>query len=725
MKMNTSSKIKLYLTLFTTPLYFIACNSESKENNSPKNNDSIVSMKNITAPSCEKIPHEMTIHKHTRIDNYFWLNDRENPKTIDYLNAENDYTNTLLNEPTNQLQKELFEELKGRIKEDDQSVPFFKNGYYYQTKYEEGGEYPIYTRATKADFSDVEIILDGNEMGKDFEYFDISGFEISPDNKMMAFATDTVSRRLYNIQIKDLTTGNILPDLIPNSDGGFAWADDNKTLFYSQQDPETLRSDKIKKHILGNNTVDDESIFFEKDETFNCYVYKSKSDKYIIIGSSSTLTDEYQILESITPNGTFKVFQKRTKGLEYSISHYKDQFYILTNKDNATNFQVMQCSENATDVKNWKPFIPHRTETLIENFSIFENHLVVSERTNGLSHIRIINPKTQEDYYLPFNDETYVAYVSGNPNFETTKLRYWYSSLKTPSTTYEFDMSTKEQIILKQQEVLGGFDSEDYISKRVFATARDGVQIPISIVYHKNTPLDGSAPLLQYAYGSYGSSSDPYFSSSRLSLLNRGFVFAISHIRGGEEMGRQWYEDGKLLKKWNTFYDFIDCSKFLIENKYTHSEKLFAMGGSAGGLLMGVIVNENPELYKGVIAAVPFVDVMTTMLDASIPLTTGEYDEWGNPNEKEYYDYMLSYSPYDQVKAQNYPNMLVTTGLHDSQVQYWEPAKWVAKLREVKTDDNLLLLHTNMSAGHGGASGRFEYLKEVAMEYAFMLMLLE
>ncbi len=724
MKINYTSKVKLYLTFYNS-LFLINCNSESQENNSSKNNDSIVSMKNITAPSCEKIPHEMTIHNHTRVDNYFWLNDRENPKTIDYLNAENDYTNVLLNEPTKKLQKDLFDELKARIKEDDQSVPYFKNGYYYQTKYEEGGEYPIYTRATKSDFSDVEIILDGNEMGKDFEYFDISGFEISPDNKLMAFATDTVSRRLYNIQIKDLTTGTILSDFIPNSDGGFAWAEDNQTLFYSQQDPETLRSDQIKKHTLGKNTSDDESIFFEKDETYNCYVYKSKSDKYIIIGSSSTLTDEYQILESNKPNGTFKVFQKRTKGLEYSISHYKDQFYILTNKDNATNFQVMQCSETTTDVKNWKPFIPHRAATLIENFSIFENHLVISERTNGLSQIRIINPKTKADYYLPFNDETYVAYVSGNPNFETNKLRYWYSSLTTPGTTFEFDMNTQEQTILKQQEVQGSFKSEDYISKRVFATARDGVQVPISIVYHKNTLLNGSAPLLQYAYGSYGSSSDPYFSSSRLSLLDRGFIFAITHIRGGEEMGRQWYEDGKLLKKWNTFYDFIDCSKFLIENKYTHSEKLFAMGGSAGGLLMGVIVNENPELYKGVIAAVPFVDVMTTMLDASIPLTTGEYDEWGNPNEKEYYDYMLSYSPYDQVKAQNYPNMLVTTGLHDSQVQYWEPAKWVAKLRELKTDDNLLLLHTNMSAGHGGASGRFEYLKEVAMEYAFMLMLLD
>ena len=709
---------KIFISVIST-LLLVSCQNDEIATTEDNNN-----MDKIQPPVCEIIPHELSIHNDIRIDNYFWLNDRENQKTIDYLNAENQYTKDNLKK-TEELQKQLFTEMKSRIKEDDQSVPYFKNGYYYQTKYTEGGEYPIYTRAKNKDFSDVEILLDGNEMGAHLEYFDLSNVEVSPNNKLIAFSTDTVSRRLYNIQFKDLETGEILKDILPNSDGSFAWADDNKTLFYSTQDPETLRSDKVRKHVLGLESTKDKVVYHEKDDTFGCYVYKSKSDKYLIISSSSTLTDEFSTLKADNPNGEFKVFQKRIKGLEYSVSHYNDSFVILTNKDNATNFKLMTCSEDKTGIENWEEFIAHRKETLIEDYNLFDNHVVISERTNGMVYIRIINSQNGDDFYLPFNDETYVVYTSGNSEFTTNKLKYWYTSMTTPGTTYEFDMDTKEQTILKQQEVVGGFDPKEYTSKRIFIEARDGVKVPMSIVYKNTTKLDGKAPLLQYAYGSYGSSTEPYFSTTRLSLLNRGFVFAIAHIRGGEEMGRQWYEDGKLLTKWNTFNDFIDCSKFLIENKYTNADKLFAMGGSAGGLLMGVIVNENPELYKGVIAAVPFVDVMTTMLDASIPLTTGEYDEWGNPNEKEYYEYMLSYSPYDQVKKQAYPNMLVTTGLHDSQVQYWEPAKWVAKLRTMKTDDNILLLHTNMSAGHGGASGRFEYLKEIAMEFAFMLMLLE
>ena len=709
---------KIFISVIST-LLLVSCQNDEIATTEDNNN-----MDKIQPPVCEIIPHELSIHNDIRIDNYFWLNDRENQKTIDYLNAENQYTKDNLKK-TEELQKQLFTEMKSRIKEDDQSVPYFKNGYYYQTKYTEGGEYPIYTRAKNKDFSDVEILLDGNEMGAHLEYFDLSNVEVSPNNKLIAFSTDTVSRRLYNIQFKDLETGEILKDILPNSDGSFAWADDNKTLFYSTQDPETLRSDKVRKHVLGLESTKDKVVYHEKDDTFGCYVYKSKSDKYLIISSSSTLTDEFSTLKADNPNGEFKVFQKRIKGLEYSVSHYNDSFVILTNKDNATNFKLMTCSEDKTGIENWEEFIAHRKETLIEDYNLFDNHVVISERTNGMVYIRIINSQNGDDFYLPFNDETYVVYTSGNSEFTTNKLKYWYTSMTTPGTTYEFDMDTKEQTLLKQQEVVGGFDPKEYPSKRIFIEARDGVKVPMSIVYKNTTKLDGKAPLLQYAYGSYGSSTEPYFSTTRLSLLNRGFVFAIAHIRGGEEMGRQWYEDGKLLTKWNTFNDFIDCSKFLIENKYTNADKLFAMGGSAGGLLMGVIVNENPELYKGVIAAVPFVDVMTTMLDASIPLTTGEYDEWGNPNEKEYYEYMLSYSPYDQVKKQAYPNMLVTTGLHDSQVQYWEPAKWVAKLRTMKTDDNILLLHTNMSAGHGGASGRFEYLKEIAMEFAFMLMLLE
>jgi oligopeptidase B len=681
-------------------------------------------METPTPPVCALQPKELTYHGHTRTDNYFWLNDRENPEVIAYLDAENAYTKAMLSS-TEEMQKSLFDEMKGRIKEQDESVPYFYNGFHYRTKYIEGGEYPIHVRAQSVDFSDEEILLDGNEMGKGLDYFAFGGYDISPDNHILAYTVDKVSRRMYDLQFRDLTTGTIYPETIKNTDGGCTWANDNKTVFYALQDVETLRTYRIMKHVLGTDPSQDVVVFEEKDETFGVYVYKSRSDKYLIISSSSTMTDEYQLLEADNPNGKFRLFQPRERGLEYSISHQNNQFYVLTNKDKATNFKLMVCPENKTGKSNWKEVLPHRAETLIEDVSAFANHLIVTERTNGLTQLRVINQLTNEDYYIPFNDESYVAYASTNAEYNTNKFRFWYTSLTTPGTTYDFDMTSKNSVILKQQEVVGGYDATQYASKRIYATARDGVQVPMSVVYKKSTPLDGSAPLLQYAYGSYGYSIDPTFSSSRLSLLDRGFIFVIAHIRGGEEMGREWYDNGKLLNKMNTFYDFIDCSSYLLDNKYTSKEKLFAMGGSAGGLLMGTIVNLRPDLYKGIIAAVPFVDVVTTMLDASIPLTTGEYDEWGNPNEKEYYDYMLSYSPYDNVAAQNYPHMLVTTGLHDSQVQYWEPAKWVAKLRTLKTDNNMLLLHTNMSAGHGGASGRFEYLREVAMEYAFMLYVLD
>jgi len=549
---------------------------------------------------------------------------------------------------------------------------------------------------------------------------------VSPDNRFASFGVDTVGRRIYTIKIKNLETNEILPDVIENATGGSVWANDNHTLFYTRQDKVTLRANQIFKHKLQTSADQDILVFEEKDETFNVSVGKEKSRKYIVIGSESTMTTEYRIVNSDTPDAEFKVFQPRVRGLEYSISHFGDSFYILTNKDKATNFKLMKTPENATEKKHWKEVIAHRDDVLLEDIEIFSNYLVVEERSNGLNHIRIMPWSGEGEYYLPFGSETYNAYTTTNVDFDTDILRYSYQSLATPSSVIDFNMKTKEKEIKKEQAVLGGqFDKNNYIEERVWATAKDGIKVPISLVYRKDLKKDGTNPLLQYAYGSYGVTMEPYFSTTRLSLLDRGFIYAIAHIRGGEDLGRQWYEDGKLLKKKNTFTDFIDCSQFLIQEKYTSPAHLYAEGGSAGGLLMGAVVNMAPELYHGVIAQVPFVDVITTMLDDSIPLTTGEYDEWGNPNKKEYYDYMLSYSPYDNVKEQTYPNMFVSTGLHDSQVQYWEPAKWVAKLRTHKKGNTVLYLHTNMDAGHGGASGRFEAIKELAKEFAFLLDLEE
>lgn len=680
-------------------------------------------MTNAIQPPVAKIePTVLEKHGHQRIDNYFWLNQRENQEVIDYLNAENEYYQQMTAH-TAALQEDLFKEMKARIKEDDSSVPYFYNGYWYITRYETGKDYPIHTRRKGSMDAPEEIMFDCNEMAKGHNYFNLAGINISPDNKYAAFGVDTVSRRIYTIQIKNLETGEILADKIEGVTGGSTWANDNKTLFYTGKDAQTLRSDKIFKHKLGASQSDDVLIYHEKDDTFNTFVYKEKSKKYLIIGSGSTLTSEYQILEADNPDGKFRVFQPRVRGLEYGIDYYNGQFYVMTNKDGATNFKLMTTPENATSQENWKDLIPHREDVLLEGIDIFKDYLVVSERDNnkGLNLIRI-KPWNGQEYFLPFESETYTAYTTTNIDFDTDKLRYGYQSMKTPSSVIEFDMKTKAKKVLKEQEVLGGkFNKDNYVEERVWATAADGTKVPISMVYKKGMKKDGKNPLLLYAYGSYGASMDPYFSTARLSLVDRGFIYAIAHIRGGEDLGRPWYENGKLLKKKNTFTDFIDCSKFVIAEKYTSKEHLYASGGSAGGLLMGAIINMAPELYNGIIAAVPFVDVVTTMLDDTIPLTTGEYDEWGNPNEKEYYDYMLSYSPYDNVVAQDYPNMYVSTGLHDSQVQYWEPAKWVAKLRATKTDNNLLFLDTNMDAGHGGASGRFEALKEVAKEYAFLL----
>ncbi|WP_254712753.1 S9 family peptidase [Polaribacter sp. R2A056_3_33] len=685
-------------------------------------------------PVAEKQPTKLEKHGDVRIDNYFWMRlsdeqknaidkDTQTEKVVNYLEEENTYYNEVT-AYTKPLQGELFEEMKGRIKEDDSSVPYKDNGYFYITRYEIGNQYPIYSRKKENLEADEEVLFNVNEMAKDFDYYQLGGLNISSDNKLAVFATDTVSRRQYFLRIKNLETGEIYKDIIENTTGGSVWANDNKTIFYTKKNPETLRSEKVFRHVLGTPTSEDVEVFHENDDTFGTYVTKSKSDKYIIIGSYNTISTEAQYLDADNPTGAFTMLQPRERDLEYSVAHFGDYFYLLTNKDNAINFKLMKTPITNTTKENWVDVIPHRDDTLLEDFSIFKDYLVLEERTNGLNKIRIKRWDETKDYYLPFNEETYSVGVYANPDFDTDVIRYSYNSFTTPSSVIDFNMKDQSKEVKKEQEVLGGkFKKENYISRRVWVSARDGKKVAISLVYHKDTELNNNTPVLQYAYGSYGYTIPDSFSTTRLSLLDRGFVYALAHIRGSEYLGREWYEDGKMLNKKNTFNDFIDCSQYLIDNNYTSPEHLYAMGGSAGGLLMGAIVNMNPELYNGIIASVPFVDVISTMLDDSIPLTTGEYDEWGNPNDKEYYDYIKSYSPYDQVKAKDYPNILVTTGFHDSQVQYWEPAKWVAKLRELKTDNNLLLLETNMEAGHGGASGRFDALKETAKMYSFFLAL--
>ncbi|MDC1265897.1 S9 family peptidase [Flavobacteriaceae bacterium] len=673
------------------------------------------------APIAKQIPKNLTMHDDVRVDEFYWLNDRENPEVIDYLNKENDYYDAHTAH-TKKFQTELFDEMKSRIKEDDSSVPYKYNGYWYITKYETGKDYPIYTRKKESLEAEEELLFDCNEMAKDHSYFRLVGLNINSNNDLISYGIDTTGRRQYTLHIKDLKTNEVFKDEISNTTGGSTWANDNKTLFYTLKDATTLRSEAIYKHRLNTDQKSDELIYEETDDTFGVSIYKTKSNKYLVIASYSTLTTEYQILNADTPDGDFKIFQARTRGLEYGISHFEDSFYVVSNADGAQNFKLSKTSETQTEKEYWKDVIPHREAVLLEDIEIFKDFLVVSERENGLNHIHIKHWDGRDSYYLPFESETYTAYTTTNIDFDTTVLRYGYQSLTTPSSVIDFDMVTKTKTIQKEQEVLGGkFKKENYTSERLWATAADGTQIPISVIRRVDTEKSSDTPLLLYAYGSYGSTIDPYFSTVRMSLLDRGFIFAIAHIRGGQYLGRQWYEDGKLFKKKNTFSDFVDCSKFLIENNYTSAKHHYAMGGSAGGLLMGAVINLAPELYNGVVAQVPFVDVVTTMLDDSIPLTTGEYDEWGNPNEKEYYDYMKSYSPYDNVSNKSYPNMLVTTGLHDSQVQYWEPAKWVARLRAQNKNTSQLYLQTNMEAGHGGASGRFEALKEVAAEYAFLL----
>lgn len=683
----------------------------------------------IAAPVAKKIPKELTIHDDTRIDNYFWMRlsdeqknaispDSQTQDVLDYLNAENDYLEASMSHTEN-LQDKLYNEIVGRIKKDDQSVPVTDNGYSYYTRFVEGDEYALYCRKKLEDNADEEILLNGPEMAKGFSYYGIGGQDVSPDNKLLAFGIDTISRRQYTIYFKDLTTGNLLADKLINTGGSATWANDNKTVFYTTKDPSTLRQNKIYKHVLGTNQSEDVLVYEEADDTYRSFVFKTKSKNFLMIGSFHTLSTEFRYLDANTPNGEWKIIQTRERDLIYYPDHFDTHFYIRTNL-NATNFRLVKTPIESSTKKHWVDVVPHREEVLLEDFDLFKNHLVIQERLNGLRTLRIM-PWDGDAFYMTFKDPAYTAYATSNLDFDTNILRYNYSSLTTPNSTFEYNMDTKEQILLKQEEVLGGFSADDYQSERLEAIATDGTKIPVSLVYKKGIAITSDTPLLLYSYGSYGSSSEPNFKSDLLSLLDRGFVYAIAHIRGGQEMGRQWYENGKLLKKKNTFTDFINVGEFLVDKGYTSPEHLYAMGGSAGGLLMGAVVNMKPDLWRGVVAAVPFVDVVSTMLDESIPLTTFEFDEWGNPKDKEYYEYMKSYSPYDNVEAKAYPNILITTGYWDSQVQYWEPAKWLAKLREMKTDDNLIIMDCNMETGHGGASGRFERYKRTALYYAFIL----
>ena len=681
-------------------------------------------------PDATKKPHEITVHGDTRVDSYYWMRltdkqksakefDSQTSEVVDYIAVENEYTQSSLNH-TKKFQDKLFDEIVGRIKKDDVSVPYLDNGYYYYTRYEKGKEYAIRCRKKGSLDSPEEIILDVNKLAEGYDYFAVSGMNVSPDNEWLAFGVDTLSRRFYEVHFKNLKSGDILEQTIPNTTGGVAWASDNQTVFYTSKNKVTLLSEKIYRHKMGSDFRNDELVYTENDETYYIGVSRSKSGEYIIIYNSSTLVSDYHILRADNPDGKFKNFTPRGTAHEYSIDHYQNKFYIVTNW-NAKNNRLMETAENATDISQWKEVIAHRDDVHLLGLEIFKDHLVINERKNGLRGLRIINQKTGDDSDIDFEEETYTARISVNEEFNTNILRYSYTSMVTPSTTYDYNMDTGEKTLMKQQEIVGGYDQKSYHSERLYATARDGKRIPISLVYRKDMKSDSPQSLLLYAYGSYGSTRDPGFGSSRLSILDRGFIYAIAHVRGSQIYGRQSYDDGRMLNKKNTFTDFVDAGIHLVNNGYTDSEQMFCEGGSAGGLLIGAVVNLAPELWRGAIAAVPFVDVVTTMLDPSIPLTSNEWDEWGDPRIKKYYDYMLSYSPYDQVRDSAYPNMLVTSGFFDSQVQYWEPLKYVAKLRDHWQGENKLYLHMNMDAGHGGKSGRFRRYREVALEYAFML----
>ncbi len=671
------------------------------------------------APTPEKKPHKLEIHGDVRVDDYYWLRERDNPEVIEYLESENAYTDEVM-APLKGLQRRLLAELKSRIRQDDVSVPYRDGDYWYYYRYEAGQDYPIYCRRKGALDAPEEVLLDVNVGAGDHEYYAVRGFAVSPDHRKAVYGVDTEGRRFYTLYFLDLETGKLLPDRIENVTANVEWANDSRTLLYARQDPDTLRMHRIYRHVLGS--PDDTLVYQENDEANSVWVEKSLSGKYLYLTSAETVSTEVRYLPADDPGQEPRLFLPRSGEHEYYVTDGGDRFYILTN-DGALNFRIMEAPLADTSREAWKVVVPHRGDVLVEGFDALKGHLVISTMQDGLSRLEVLDRASGELSPIEFAEPVYTAYTDDNYVYDTSTIRYVYESMTTPESTYDFDLLSREHELVHEEEIPGGFDRANYRSERVYATARDGTSIPVSMVYRVGMEKNGRTPLLQYGYGSYGATIDPDFDSDLLSLLDRGFIFAIAHIRGGSLMGRDWYYAGRQLNKMNTFTDFIDTSRFLIEEGYTSAEHLYAQGGSAGGLLMGAVMNMAPQLYRGVAAHVPFVDVVTTMLDSSIPLTTFEFDEWGNPRDKQFYDYMLTYSPYDNVRAQAYPNLLVTTSLNDSQVQYWEPAKWVAKLREYKTDNNLLLLKTNMQAGHSGKTGRFQSLEDTVLEYSFFLHL--
>jgi oligopeptidase B len=705
--------------LLVTCVALLAC-GQSQPDAPPPESVTVSTESPSTAPVAARKDHALEAHGQTRTDPYYWMNDREDEDVLAYLGAENAWKETALAH-TASLQTALFDEITGRIKQDDASVPYLLDGYMYYRRYIEGGEYPIYARRPGSMEGAEQVLVDGNARADGKDYFAAREPKVSSDGAVSAWAEDHVGRRIYTVYFKNLATGELLPDRLDKVTGNMAWATDGKSLLYARQDEETLRSDRIFKHVLGTDPATDPIVFNETEDTFSTYVWRTKDKKFLVIGSFQTISAEMRVLDAATPDGDWAVFQPRERTHEYSIAHRGEHWYIRTNRDGATNFKLMRTPDGATGTDSWEEIIPHRPDTLLAGAEVFDSHLVLEERSGGLPQLRVRRWDGTDDHYVPFDDPTYAASTGTNPSMASSTLRFDYTSPTTPWSVFDYDMNGHSSVLRKEQPVLGDFDKSHYQAERLWTTAPDGTKVPISLVYRKGLGPKSKRPTVLYGYGSYGYSMDATFNSARLSLLDRGFVWAIAHVRGGEEMGRPWYDDGKLLKKKNTFTDFIACGEHLVEQGWADSERLYAMGGSAGGLLVGAVLNMAPNLWDGAVAQVPFVDVVTTMLDDTIPLTTSEYDEWGNPNDKSFYDYMLSYSPYDNIEAKAYPALLVTSGLHDSQVQYWEPTKWVARLRALRTNDKTLLLHTNMDAGHGGKSGRFARYHETALEYAFLL----
>lgn len=680
-----------------------------------------MSTKLTVAPPIAKIlPHSLEIHDDVRIDNYYWLRERNNPEVISYLDQENDYTQAVLAH-TEALQQELYQEIIDRIPADDSSVPYRDGDYFYYKRFSEGSEHPIYCRRLASMESPEEIILDANLLADQHEYYAVKGVRVSEDHRWLVYADDTVGRRLYTLRIRSLETGQNLNESVPNVTGNSVWANDHKTIFYTKQDPETLRWYQVLRHTVGTDPTNDVVVFEEADETFSVTVSKTTSRKFILIESEQTLSTEVRYINANRPQSKFKVFLPRQENHEYSIDHFAKGFFIRTN-DDAKNFRLMRTPVSSISRDSWKEIIPHSSQTFLEDFRLFRHYLVALERNVGLLQLRVLTLESGETDYIAFEESAYHVAFGDNPTPDSDLLRFEYTSLTTPKSVFDYNMISGSRELLKEEGVGGDFDRENYRTERINATASDGSRVPISLVYRQDLRAeDGGNPLLLYAYGSYGYSTEAKFKAERLSLLDRGVIFALAHVRGGQELGREWYEAGKLMHKKTTFTDFIACARHLVNEHYTRPDLLLAEGGSAGGLLIGAVLNMAPDLFHAMVTRVPFVDVVTTMLDEDIPLTTGEYDEWGDPNEKPAYDYMLSYSPYDNIEAKNYPNLLVTTGLQDSQVQYWEPAKFVAKLRALKTDENLLLLKTDMEAGHSGTTGRFKKHHDTALKYAFML----